>query len=96
MYIFSCNLSKRFFDNEFHIKIGGDHGGGSFKMSYQVCNIEKPNSKENTIVFSVFEAKDCHPNLRIGLGRFKDQIDQLQASTWKYVFNSVIIIVVFL
>ena len=58
-------------------------------MSYQVCNIEKPNSKENTIVFSVFEAKDCCPNLRIGLGRFKDQIDHLEDSTWKYVFNSV-------
>ena len=32
-------------NNEIHIKIGGDHGGGSFKMSYQTGNTENPNSK---------------------------------------------------
>ena len=54
-------------DNEIHVKIGGDHGGGSFKMSYQVANTNNPNSKENTIIFSTFEAKDYRVNLKVGL-----------------------------
>jgi hypothetical protein len=44
--------------NEIQIKIGGDHGGNSFKMGYQVANILHPNRKENTTIFSIFEAKD--------------------------------------
>ena len=38
-------------ENEVWIKIGGDHGSISFKLCLQVCNVEKPNSKENTVVF---------------------------------------------
>ena len=49
--------------NEMHIKIGGDHGGKSFKSCFQVCNTAHPNSKENTVVFSLFEAKDYRSNL---------------------------------
>ena len=71
------------FQKEVHVKIEGDHGGGSFKMSYQVCNVEKPNSKRNTVVFSICEAKDRRPNLNVALHRFKNQIDDLQAATWE-------------
>lgn len=60
------------------MKIGGDHGGSSFKMSYQVCNTDRPNSKNNTVVFSIFEAKDYTVNMKIGLCRFSAQIDHLQ------------------
>ena len=68
---------------EIHIKIGGDHGGGSFKMSYQVANTTNPNSKDNTVVFSVFEAKDYRANLKVGLSRFKQQINELQSMQWE-------------
>lgn len=68
---------------EIHIKVGGDHGGGSFKMSYQVVNTLKPNSKDNTVVFSIFEAKDYMPNLQIGLSRYQQQIDRLQKMSWR-------------
>ena len=44
--------------NEVRVKIGGDHGSGSFKMSYQIANVANPNSKDSTLVFSLFEAKD--------------------------------------
>ena len=64
--------------NEIHIKIGGDHGGKSFKMSYQICNTDKPNSKDNTVVFSLFEAKDYRSNLKLALTRFTQQVDALQ------------------
>ena len=29
-------------EDEIHVKIGGDHGGGSFKMTYQVANVGQP------------------------------------------------------
>ncbi|XP_057290870.1 uncharacterized protein LOC130613560 [Hydractinia symbiolongicarpus] len=69
-------------DDEIHVKIGGDHGDNSFKMSYQVANIRNPNRKENTTIFSIFEAKDSVTNLRICLERFKPQIRILQKQKW--------------
>ena len=52
-------------DDEVFVKIGGDHGGKSFKMMYQIANVEHPNRESNTIPFSVFNAKVTMPNLRI-------------------------------
>ena len=34
--------------DEIWVKIRGDKGGGSFKMSFQICNVPHPNSVENT------------------------------------------------
>ena len=79
----SLFVEKATKDNEIHIKIGGDHGGKSFKMSYQCCNTKHPNSRSNTVVFSLFGAKDYRINLKIGLGRFKSQVDVLQSMNWQ-------------
>ncbi len=49
------------------VKIGGDKGGGSFKMAFQICNVLHPNSPDNTGVFCAFEAPDNRTNLYIGL-----------------------------
>ena len=70
-------------NNEIHVKIGGDHGGKSFKACYQICNTASPNNQDNTIVFSIFEAKDHRSNMKIALSRFKSQIDDLQKPKWK-------------
>ena len=59
-----------FLTNEIHLKIGGDHGGGTFKMSFQVGNVEHPNKPSNTIIFSHMEAKDYKSNLVLRLERF--------------------------
>ena len=66
------------YNNEVHLKIGGDHGGGSFKMSYQIVNVANPSSKDNTLVFSLIGAKDCRIDIKTGLTRFAQQIDELQ------------------
>lgn len=70
-------------DSEIHLKIGGDHGGTSFKMTFQVANTSKPNSPENTIIFSIVEAKDYKANLRLCLERFRSHIKKFEAVTWK-------------
>ena len=66
-------------NNEIHVKIGGNHGSGSLKMSYQIHN---PNSTDNTIVSSIFEAKDYRSNIKIGMTRFRKQVKALQSMTW--------------
>ena len=68
--------------SEIHLKIGGDHGGGSFKMSFQVANVSNPNKPQNSVVFSVMEAKDYKSNLRLCLERYRRQIDQFEKVTW--------------
>ena len=61
---------------EIHLKIGGDHCGNSFKMSCQVGNIQKPNKPENTLIFSIAQAKDYKSNLMMCLRRFIPQVEQ--------------------
>ena len=70
-------------NNEIHVKIGGNYGGGSFKMSYQIANVHNPNSTDNTIVSSIFEAKDYRSNIKIALTQFLEQVKALQSMTWK-------------
>lgn len=69
--------------NEIWIKLGGDKGGSSFKMSFQIINTENPNSVQNTCVFAVFEASDTVFNLHVALDRYADQFDDLQKAQWR-------------
>ena len=66
------------------IKVGGDKGGGSFKMSFQICNISTPNAPENTFVFAIYEGHDSATNLRICLDQYKEQITDMSRSTWRW------------
>ncbi len=77
-------------EDEIWIKIGGDKGGGSFKMNFQICNVKSPNSKNNTCIFMLFEASDSVSNLHVGLDRYRDQMEKLQTLKWRYV-NGVIL-----
>ena len=69
-------------DDEIFLKIGGDHGGGSFKMSFEVANVEHPNKPENIVLFSVMEAKDNKSNLMLCLERFKTHIAMFEKVKW--------------
>ena len=55
--------------DEVHIKIGGDHGQGSFKISYEIGNVKVDNKLQNTVI-------DSRVNLHICLDRFKPQIQK--------------------
>lgn len=72
-----------FMQDEIHIKFGGDHGQGSYKQSFQVCNVESPNSVLNTTVISVFNAKDVKANLKTALLQYREQLHELQHSEWR-------------
>ncbi|XP_035663161.1 uncharacterized protein LOC118406879 [Branchiostoma floridae] len=68
---------------EIWVKIGGDHGGPSFKMAFQILNKEHPNSKFNTTVFCIFNAKDSRENLNLATSRYSADIQDIQQSKWK-------------
>jgi len=69
--------------DEIWVKIGGDKGGGSFKMSFQLCNVPNPNAPHNTCVFAIYEGPDTAPNLHIAPDQYSDQIDTISATTWR-------------
>ena len=70
-------------NEEIWVKVGGDKGGSSFKMSFQVANVGRPNSPKNTFVFCVFQAPDTANNLHLALERYRSEIQDIQRSMWK-------------
>eukprot|EP00731_Ephydatia_muelleri_P017660 Em0010g758a len=71
--------------SEIWIKLGGDKGGGTFKMNFQIINVAVPNSVNNTCVFCCFETDDSYTNLHIALERYKEQVEHLQGMTCRII-----------
>ena len=78
----STNKLTDFHNDEVWIKVGGDHGGGSFKFCLQLLNTQSPNSKENTLVIGCFEGKDYYDNMKIFLNIFKEPLEELKQTQW--------------
>ena len=68
---------------EIWVKLGGDKGGKTMKLSFQLCNCVHPNSPTNTCVFACFEASDTRCNLHLAMDRYKEQVNDLAGQTWK-------------
>jgi len=68
--------------DEIWLKIGGDKGGGTFKMAVQILNVLHPNSPNNTCVFCIFEGPDSITNLIVMAQRLREQINTLQSRQW--------------
>ena len=65
------------------IKLGGDKGGSSMKMSFQICNLRAPNSVKNTCIFAAFQAGDTITNLHVALDRYQEQVNRIESLTWR-------------
>lgn len=70
-------------DKQIWVKIGGDHGGDSFKMSCQILNVPHPNALRHVIPFLVFGAKDTASNLTTALTPFVGEMENLAATPWR-------------
>ena len=70
------------------MKLGGDKGGGTFKMSFQIVNVPTPNSVHNTCVFCCFAADDsvCKVHL-IATG---DQVKELQGMKLQCIITCIV------
>ena len=71
-------------DMEIWVKLGGDKGGKTFKMNFQLVNVPAPNSVCNMCVFSCFEAGDTITYLHNALDHHRDQVTELQRMQWRY------------
>lgn len=67
--------------NKSYTKVDGDHDVGSFKISFQVADIDNHNYKDNTVAFSILEAKDYQVKIKLASKQLKIQIKELQEST---------------
>ena len=70
-------------EGEIWVKIGGDHGRDSFKVSYQIANVDKPNSKQFTFMIGYAKVKDTPHNLKLIFDEFKENIDNLNGMEWE-------------
>ena len=69
-------------ENEIWVKFGGDHGKESFKLTLQVVNVEKPNSKTNTVVLAMAYVKDSYDNLSIIMSDIRYKLEDLSKLEW--------------
>ncbi|XP_041455390.1 uncharacterized protein LOC121408131 [Lytechinus variegatus] len=69
--------------DEVWIKLGGDKGGGTFKMMIQIGNVSRPNSLANTRVVLLYPGSDSTFNLDVALSDFTLQVEELASSTWR-------------
>ena len=68
--------------DEIWVNVGGDHDGGSFKLTLQIANIANPNSKHNTCLLLIANRKNIPENLCRLLSLFNEQFTTLQ-TTWR-------------
>ena len=68
---------------EVWVKLGGDHGGGSLKLSLQIANTFHANAVRKTIPFLVFAAPDSVDNLATTIKPYTAQVEQLQSTMWE-------------
>ena len=68
---------------EVWMNIGGDYGGDSFKLMLQIANVTEANSKRNTCLITIASCKDSHENLKIILKPYREQISNLEKTSWK-------------
>jgi hypothetical protein len=70
-------------DDQVWVKIGGDHGQGSLKITMQIANLAKPNSRFNTFLLAMARVKDTHSNIELMLRELKPKIDELKEIQWE-------------
>ena len=70
-------------ENEMWIKLGADHGGGTFKVMMQIANVRNPNSKHNTSLLIMAPCKDTPANIRQILRPYCQQLSTLGGMQWR-------------
>ena len=63
--------------NELWLKLGGDKGHDSFKLSLQLCNVEHPNSQKKSELLFMCMAGDSITNLQTCLNLYREHITEM-------------------
>ena len=70
--------------DEICLKVGGDKGGSTFKLSVQLANALAVNSIKNTYVITCYQGTDTLANLQVAISRYREQLQELVSTGWKY------------
>ena len=70
--------------DEIWLKVGGDKGGSTFKLSVQLANALAVNSINNTYVITCYQGTDTLANLQVAISRYREQLQELVSTGWKY------------
>ncbi len=73
--------------SELWLKLGGDKGHGSFKLTLQLVNTAHPNSIKETTMVSIFKAGDSTINLYTALDMYQEHIREAQGMQIKHKKN---------
>ncbi len=63
---------------EIWLKLAGDKGHGSFKLTLQLVNTKCPNSIKETCLLSIFKAGDSTTNLHTALEMYQQHVIEAQ------------------
>ena len=69
--------------DEVWVKLGGDKGGGTFKMSFQLCKVDRVNAVQHSVVFTIFKAGDNAFNLKEAHELYKQQVEEMASAEWQ-------------
>ena len=64
--------------SEIWIKLSGDKGQGSFKLTLQLINSTHPNSSKETVLLSMFKAGNSTLNLHTALSMYREHVIEVQ------------------
>ena len=65
------------------LKVGGDKGGSTFKLSVQLANVPIVNSVKNTYVITCYQGSDTITNLQVTIARYREQLHELLEIGWR-------------
>ncbi|XP_077985527.1 uncharacterized protein LOC144440135 [Glandiceps talaboti] len=65
------------------VKVGGDKVGDFMKTCLEVCNVDHPNSINNTIIINMYKGIDSYYNLETATKALTVEIKNLEGSTWR-------------
>ena len=64
--------------SEIWLKLGGDKGYGSFKLTLQLVNIDRPNSVKEKSLLSIFKAGDSTTNFHTAPEMYRELVIEAQ------------------
>ena len=72
-------------EDQIWIKVGGDHGKHSLKLTLQIINLARPNSKQNVFVFANTPVPDNFDNLRTVFEflKLKEKLESFKDLIWR-------------
>ncbi|GFO19282.1 amine oxidase [Plakobranchus ocellatus] len=74
---------EKYLKTRYGLKLVETMGKKSFKVALSICNLSKPNAKQNTHLIAMAKVPDTTHNMQIMFEDLKPEIESLQSFTWR-------------